>query len=110
MSIALGDVFGTPAMSACENVGAKPLHDTQDIPAHVIHPVGREAVLDYLADVEIIPLGAEPQEGRFLRRHILAVRAAQRFDLPPQTAVQLESDEDRGAVRKLHKLPLARHR
>ena len=92
------------------DVGAESLHDAQDVPADVVDTVGPEAIFDDLTDVEIIPLTTEPQEGRVFSRNVLGVRAAQRFELPPQAAVQLESDEDGIALRELHDPPFNQQR
>ena len=90
------------------NIGAESLHDAQYVPADIIHVIGPEALIDDLADVEILTLAAESQKGRILQRNVLSVRAVQRLDLPPQAAVQLEPDKDWISFRKLHNQPFAR--
>jgi len=85
------------------NVGKQPIQDAENVAANVIDPLGGEPLVDHLPDVEVIFLPAQPKELRVVRRDVLAIRPFQRLNLPPKTAVQLEPEENRVTVRKLHR-------
>jgi hypothetical protein len=88
--------------AACEDlqIGGQPnltgdfVHNAQDVASDVLHPIGRQAVVNELADVDVFTQSADAQEGRIIVAKVFLVDIAQRFEMRLEAVVRFETNED----------------
>ena len=59
------------------HIRKEPAHDAEDVAANIVHPVGRQAFVNELADVKVFADPADPQESRIFGGDVFPVWAAQ---------------------------------
>jgi len=75
--------------------GTDPVDDAHDVAPDVFHAVGRQALVDELAHVEVLAEPAETQERRVVVADVLSVRAVQGLEPLAEVVIGLEPDENR---------------
>ena len=108
-----GDVFGFGRTAGEDlqitgqaHLTADLAHDAQDVATDVVHPVGRQAFVNELADVDVFAHSEDAQEGRILAAEVFLVDIAQRFEVLSKGIVRFEPDEDRLVDQEFEQLTL----